>query len=411
MPYITREDGERFIIPSYRDVLSSKKPALLRREILLLSSSYGEYIALHRKNAEQYEVAFSQDPGYLLGESVWSYFKRPEDLVYCEAIPNTSEAILVIVKSGVVYLDGSFPLDGIPDELVIFRTQKNNFDIHIYGDVPISEHPEEGKFSFDELSVKSFHVLDKPIFPTLPIVKAFQLQLVNAALKDKGIGVFPLKQIVTAFVLIGLMWMAYSFITTHKKELPQIVIRATNPYDAYLSALTSPDPAQQIRWVSSNIWLLSTIPGWYVDGIDFNGNLLRASVKSYGARTNLLFDWADQNHANVEIGTTGFAVTIQAGLANRSEPTTITNIDNVVSTMVDSLSYVLPGNNFQLSASINRGRYLERQIVISFENVSASTLDLIGQQFTNLPLVLVSLSASIADGTLSGKITLRALGN
>ena len=75
---------------------------------------------LLRKNADQYEVAFSPDPGYLFGESVWHYFKRPLDLVYCEAIPNTSEAILVIVKAGIVYLDGSFPLDSIFDEISYF---------------------------------------------------------------------------------------------------------------------------------------------------------------------------------------------------------------------------------------------------------------------------------------------------
>src|SRR5687768_7707453 len=120
MPYITREDGERFVIPSYRDVLSIKKESLLRKEILLLSENYGEYIALQRKNAEQYEVAFSNEPGYLLGETIWHYFKRPYDLIYCEAIPNTSEAILVMVKSGNVYLDGTFPLDAIPDELLVF---------------------------------------------------------------------------------------------------------------------------------------------------------------------------------------------------------------------------------------------------------------------------------------------------
>src|SRR3990167_80168 len=138
MPYITREDGERFIIPSYRDVLSVKKQSLLRREVLLLASNYGEYATLQRKNADQYEVAFSPDPGYLLGETVWHYFKRPRDLIYCEAIPNTAEAILVIVKGGSVYLEGSFPIDTIPEELVIFQTQQNNFEIYIHGNVPIS---------------------------------------------------------------------------------------------------------------------------------------------------------------------------------------------------------------------------------------------------------------------------------
>src|SRR6185436_11059386 len=118
----------------------------------------------------------SQESGYLLGESIWHYFKRPFDLIYCEAIPGTTEAILVIVKAGSVYLDGSFPVDSIPEELLVFRTQQNNFYIYIQGNVPISERPSPEKFSLDPSSVRSFKVLDTPVFPTLPLVKTFQLQ-------------------------------------------------------------------------------------------------------------------------------------------------------------------------------------------------------------------------------------------
>lgn len=411
MPYITREDGERFIIPSYRDVLSAKKPTLLRREILLLCSSYGEYICLLRKNADQYEVAFSPDPGYLLGESIWHNFKRPLDLVYCEAIPNTSEAILVIVKAGIVYLDGSFPLDAIFDELVIFRTQQNNFDIYIQGDVPISQAPEEGKFSFDSSSVKSFSVLDKPIFPTLPVVKTFQLQLVETVLKAKGIGIFPLKKILTVCVVIGLLWMAWSYLSTHRKQLPQVVIRATNPYQLYLTTMTAPDPAEQVEWISRLLWKFTTIPGWTIDSIDFTNGLLRASVKSLGARTNILYDWADQNGAKVEVGQTGFFITITTQFEVRQPPTTISLLNDVVSKMIDSMSYVIPGNNLTIGTTIDRGKFGERQITISFNDVTPTTLNLIGQQLKNMPLVLTKVSIKIDGGNVSGTIILRALGN
>src|SRR5580704_8291785 len=177
MPYITREDGQHFVIPSYRDVLTVKQKGQLKKDILQLSKSYGEYITLQKKGTQQYEVAFSSDTGYLLGESIWQYFKKPADLIYCEAIPNSTEAILVIVKSGSVYLDGSFPMDSIPEELIIFLTQQNNFEIYTFGDVPISQEPEAGKFSFETISVKSFTQLDKPVFPTLPLLKIYQLQL------------------------------------------------------------------------------------------------------------------------------------------------------------------------------------------------------------------------------------------
>jgi hypothetical protein len=123
----------------------------LKKELRLLTASYGEYVALQKKSAATYEVALSPDPGYLLGECVWDYFKRPFDMIYCEAIPNTTEAILVIVKSGSVYLDGSFQIDSIPEELLIFKSQtNNNFSVFIHGNVPISQTEEEGKIAFDE---------------------------------------------------------------------------------------------------------------------------------------------------------------------------------------------------------------------------------------------------------------------
>lgn len=194
MPYITREDGVHFVVPSYRDVITVKSSSVAKKEILLLSSNYGQYITLQAKGPIQYEIACSPDTGYLLGESIWYYFKRPLDMIYCEAVPNTTEAILVIVKDGSVYLDGSFPLDAIPEELVIFLTQQNHFQIYVYGDVPISESPQEGKFSFEPSSVKSFSELDSPVFPSLPLYKTYQLQLVDQVLKTHGIGVLPIQK-------------------------------------------------------------------------------------------------------------------------------------------------------------------------------------------------------------------------
>lgn len=411
MPYITREDGEHFIIPSYRDVLSAKKLTLLRREVLLLSANYGEYVAIQRKNVNQYEVAFSAEPGYLLGETVWSYFKRPQDLIYCEAIPNTHEAILVIVKSGSVYIDGSFPLDAIVDELVVFRTQQNNFDVYINGDVPISQIPEEGKFALDPASVKSFNILEEPVFPTLPIVKSFQLQLVDAVLKSKGIGVLPKKQIISALILLAFIWGAWSFLTTHKKEIPVMIVRASNPYQLYVSSLNTPDPANQIRWLTTNIWLLSTIPGWHADVLNYSPNGVNTTVRSMGARTNLLFEWADANHAIVQIDKTGFTLTINSRLNNRGDINAISPLDRVVANLIDSMSYVNPGNNVQVGPEVNKGRFLERELKVNFTDITPTTLDLIGQQFKNLPLVLVGVSITITDGLLTGIITLRALGN
>jgi hypothetical protein len=412
MAYITREDGEHFVIPSYRDVLSAKKPGLLRREILLLSSNYGDYIALQRKNVDQYEVAFSTDPGYLLGETVWHYFKRPQDLVYCEAIPNTFEAILVIVKSGIVYLDGTFPFEAIPDELMVFRTQQNNFEVYIHGDVPISEAPEEGKFAFNASSVKSFAVLDAPVFPALPLVKAFQLRLVDVVLREKGIGVFPLKKIMSILGIIVLLWLGWNYLSTHKKELPRVIIRATDPYQSYLYALATPDPAEQVKWIANNMTTLFSIPGWVVDSADYLNGVLNAHVMSKGTRSDVLFKWAEQNNAKIQVSVDGFHVIMKRTFPNRGLPATIYRLNHVIAVLADSLSYIQPGNNMDVSVEVPRGRYTERGLKVNFTELTPGSLKFIGEIFKNLPIILVNVTVKVdSAGYLSGSINLKALGN
>ncbi len=411
MPYITREDGERFIIPSYRDVLSAKKPALLKKEVMLLSTSYGEYITLQRKNIEQYEAAFSPEPGYLLGETVWHYFKRPKDLIYCEAIPNTTEAILVIVKGGSVYLDGSFPIDSIPDELIIFRTQQNNFDIYIHGDIPLSPTPEEGKFSLDSSSIKSFTVLPEPIFPTLPTIKTFQLRLVDVVLKSQGIGVVPIKKIMTGIGIIALIWAAIMYLSSHKEEIPVITTGEVNPYQAYIEAMNAPSPAAEISATTSRMAELYTIPGWVPVSIAYGSGSLNATVKSSGTPLNVLFAWAEKNKATVQITSTGVSLILPIAVNNRPAIKTISPLQQVIAETLDRISTVIPGNNLTLGPIADKGGYFETESNISFNELTLDTLNLLGEQLKGLPLVLVSMNLTIVNGTLSGVLVLKALGN
>ncbi|HSW70183.1 MAG TPA: hypothetical protein VLI69_08560 [Gammaproteobacteria bacterium] len=411
MAYITREDGERFVIPSYRDVLSAKKPALLKKEVLLLSSNYGGYISLQRKNINQYEVAFSSEPGYLLGETVWNYFKRPKDLIYCEAIPNTTEAILVIVKGGSVYLDGSFPIDSIPDELVVFRTQQNSFEIYIYGDIPLSPTPEAGKFSLDSSSVKSFNILPGAIFSTLPTIKAFQLRLVDVALKAQGIGVVPIKKIIVSLGIIALIWAGVMYLSTTKQELPTAIVGVVNPYQLYINILRSPSPADEIQNASLQIARLYTIPGWLPYSVDYSLGILRAKLKSSGEKINILYQWAATNNAKLQIESDGIYVSLPVTAISRVNVATISPLQQVIAEVLDRISTVLPGNNMRLGVSIDRGRFFETQLTISFSNLTLEMLNLLADQFKDLPLILVKLTLSVDNGTLSGIVVLKALGN
>ncbi len=412
MPYITREDGERFIIPSYRDILSAKKPALLKKEVMLLSTNYGEYITLQRKNADQYEAAFSPEPGYLLGETVWHYFKRPLDLIYCEAIPNTTEAILVIVKGGSVYLDGSFPIDSIADELIVFRTQQNHFDIYIHGDIPLSQHPEEGKFSLDASSVKSFTILPEPVFPVLPTIKTFQLRLVDVVLKSQGIGVFPIRKVMIGLGIIALIWLAILYLSQTKKEIVSPFIAAVNPFQIYINTLTSPSPTAEMKKVVAKIEQLYTIPGWVPTAAEYSAGKLRVNEKSLGSKVNVLYKWAAGTDITVQMVSEGVYLLFPiSSLTDRPSPTAINPLQQVIAELLDRISTIAPGNNLTLGATMDRGRFSEAQLTIAFNSLTLDLANALADQFNGLPLVLLKLNVAISNGLLSGTITLKALGN
>lgn len=412
MAFIAREDGEHFVIPSYRETLSGKQKSLLKKDILLLSQSYGEYITLHRKNAVQYEVAFSPDTGYLLGESVWHHFKKPDDLIYCEAIPGTTEAILVIVKSGSVYLDGSVPIESIPDELIVFLTQESHFDIYTFGEVPIAKEATPGKFNFEPHLVQSFTELDKPVFAILPLVKQYQLKLVDVVLKAHGIGVFPAKQLIGIGVVLGLLWMGWNYLTSKPQVIPQVQVRqAPNPLQPFMLTLSSPAPDQELKKAVSVIELLFTMPGWSIKTVDYKNDVLSVAVLSGGAKTETLFKWVDQMGGTVTVQQSGLVVNFNLNVPNRAVPADIYPIKKVIGALIDRIANVYRGNNLQLGDLANKGAYTDVLITMTLTEVTPMTLSLMADQLKDLPLVLSGMSISNKDGVFSGTITIDALGN
>lgn len=410
MAYITREDGERFVIPSYRDVLRTTSKSLLKREILLLSANYGEFITLQKKGSQQYEAAFSNDAGYLLGESIWNYFKRPADMVFCEAIPNTNEALLVIVKAGSVYLDGSFPIDSIPEELVIFKTQENNFEIYISGDVPIGQVAEEGKFTFDATSVKSFTVLDQPAFLKIPLYRIYKLQLVDQVLKSQRIGTFPLRQIVLGMIIIALAWFGFKYLLTSEEGIPSNFIAPANPYQFYVQELTSPDPAQILHELSKNFTALLAIPGWLPQSATYANGQLVVQVKSFNTKTPVLYEWADKNQAAINITAEGFFVNKTILLPNRAAPTSVYKLQEVIAALVDRLLYILPGNTMKLKSFTAKNKVTQLDIEIDFILRPPITFDSIAKEFEGLPIVLQNINMRIDLQGISGTISLQAFG-
>lgn len=409
MAQLVRSDGEYFVSPSYRDVLIAKQKNILKKDILHLSQNYGEYITLQKKSANQYEITFSQDPGYLLGETVWYYFKRPPDLIYCEIIPNTTEAILVIVKAGSVYLDGNFPIESISEELVIFLTEKNKFQIYLYGDVPISEEPEPGKFSFNKDSVASFTRLKNPVFDELPLLKIYQLQLVEIVLKKYGIGVFPLKPLLSFLILGVFIWMVWSYFSTPAPSPVRVV--HINPYQLYGDLLTSPSPDEEIRGVLNSLQLFYALPGWQPKEVNYSNQTSTIALQSSGRRIESLMRWAEKNRVGIDLQAKGIFAVIKFKFPNRERPTVVYPLKNTIARLVDQLASVYPGNHLKLENFDKKDKVTTVILTIEVSNLSPFVIAVIADQLKNLPCVLRSVTFTMNDGSISGSIVMQAAGS
>lgn len=410
MAFITREDGVNFVIPSYREVFTAKNKSTIKKDVLALSKSYGEYITMQKKGENQYEVAFSPDLGYLLGETVWYNFNRPNDLIYCEALPNSTDAILVIVKNGSVYLDGRFPIDNIAEELVIFLSQENHFNIYIYGDVPISKNPEPGKFSFEESSVESFNILAEPVFEKLPLIKAYRFETVNVVLKAYGIGVIPLNIIAAVAGVLIVGYLFYNYMTREKPK-PVEVVMEPNPLQEYVDALTSPAPEKSMDALVQGLKQFLTIPGWNLKNVTFNGTSIEGNIVSPGVSLKSLQEWCGRNDATMSISTNGVLVARAFNITPRLKPTKIYPVKQAIMIFIDRLLKVYPGNHITMTNNPVTGPYINTAINIDIVDATPQTLALLGKQFEGLPFILSKVSLSKSDSNLfNGSVTVNALG-
>lgn len=413
MAYIVREDGVHFVVPSYRQVLTVKQKSQLKKEINILSQNYGNNITLQKRGTSYYEVAFSSDSGYLLGESIWHSFKKPLDFIYCEAQANGTEAILIIVKAGIVYLDGIFPLDSIPEELIIFLSQQNNFDIYIYGNVPISEKPEVGKFSFDEKSVRLFTVLTQPAFPTVPTLKIYQLQAVDVVLKSQGIGVFPLIPLMSILGCGVLAFLIWEFWETFMAAPPPVVHEVKqNPYQAYYDALRSPSPQAILAEIMYSINIFATLPGWKITQLKYSAGNVVATTLSIGGTMAELMRWGTLNHVNVNIEKQTITLSRMIMVKNRTDIPALNPVNYTIAALIDKIVRVYPGNNFELGDAKSQGANKVMPITVKYNGISQAMFSLISEQLIGLAVTLKTVTIQIgSDMSLTGDIVLDALGN
>lgn len=414
MPILKRDDGIQFAIHAYRELLAPAKSSILRSEIEMLARNHGEYVRLFKLQNGQIEAVFSRDPGFLLGEAVWQYFGKPNDLIYCEALPEGHFAIIVVVRGGYVYLDTKIPVNNIPDELASLVTGHNQYDIYVYGDVPISPTKERGKFTFDKSQVKSFTKLQDPVFKNLPVDESLQLQPLEFALRSQKIGKRS-PTLIIAIATLLLLLAGWYFFQRGKApppvEQPQAIKTTADPFATYRETLTAPAPDKQITELATVIGILYGIPGWQATGVTFDGSNYTIQLNPMGGTVQLLNQWANTHNMSMTLTPQGVILTLPSTLNKRTAPDTIYPLQQAIYIIIDKINQVLPERSVTLASTLNLPYYKSATLNIQFNNISPEVLKLIGRQLTNLPVKISNANVTISQGLLSGAISVTVLGN
>lgn len=410
MPTLTRNDGTQFVTHAYRASLTDVKKTSLRKQVCKIAEQQGSFVRLFKKETGQHTAVFSREPGYLLGESIKHYFHQTQNLIFCEAMPNSADVLVVVVRAGNVYLDALIATENLHSKLTPLITEHDSFQVITSGDVPLKESITAHGFCLPTELVISFEILEDSLFPRLPTLKSLQLLPMPLALKAEQLTTRRIPFITLAVIMVcGIIsWWA---LTLSQQASPQSHIHSVaDPYRAYNQALSTPAPEKQLNELVAVIQTLYTISGWQPTRIVYHNAQYDINVTSNNGSLETLNAWAKENHFGYELTAQAAILTKQSALTSRPAPTSIYQHQHVLDLLIDQLDILLLGKHIRLQQTTAHGLLKETTVTITLQDVSSPLLIIIGQTIKDLPLTMNKISLTITPDAINGTINLSVWG-
>lgn len=407
MPVLRREDGVQFVLQPYRELLSMQSRGLLKQELHFLGQNYGMYARVFSQPDKRFEAVFSHDPGYLLGEMVWNHFGRPVNLIYCEALPDSEEILLIMVRDGNVFLDARVDALQLQEEITALYSNPILFKFYVVGNVPVSEHPEAGKLHLEKAVVQSFAILNTSVFLTIAIEPQFHLLPLERAVAELKLD--QKAQLLALGVLLAVLGMGVWWWFSTESTPPGVV---ETPLETFQMALRTPAPSDQLSALSRNVPVIYNIPGWIATQLTYSGSAIQVQANTLGGSLLSLLAWTNFHHMGMQITPAGATLSIPILVQTRITDEEVPQSTQLaLATLIDRVKQTLPEKSIQISNTVNHGFYKEVQVIITVDNVAPEVLNIIGQQLIGLPVTLTNCSFNLANGLLSGTIQLTILGD
>lgn len=393
---------------AYRELLSGHKKSQLAHDIRLLAEQQGQYIRLFSRGQHQYEAVLSREPGYLLGETIWHFFSEPENLIYCEALPDSAHVLLVVVRASSVYMDAKLLATNLQSELLPLMTDDISYRIITVGNVPLRKAESFGTFRFPSDLIERFETLKEPIFMNLPALKSLQVQPLPLALKAEHLtGGLPVP-VIALFVLgimVGAGWLLIPRSEPMVVQRP-VLKKTMNPYSAYLHALNTPSPADQLNELAHQINTLYFLPGWQVTRVRVREKNYCFALESNVGELQRLHRWAEAHHYQFNLETNGVTLCTRSRLSSRAVPTEIYRLSEVVDRVMDDLQSLLGQDAVHFVSRQARGELQVTTLSVRIDNVSPDLLTVLSQTLQSLPIEMNTITLEEHAGLLSGTFQL-----
>ncbi len=410
MTILNKPDGTQFIVQAYRERLALGKRSALVQKLRALAEQHGQYLLLLPMPQRTLEVVFSKDPGYLLAETVWNYFERPNNLIFCERLSKDhNQVLLIAIRDGEVYLDTQIENEKIKTELLPLLTAEATYRVVISGDVSLT---------LEEGAASSFEVSKESILKQLPILNTCRLSTLSLTLKSPLLGsrFTPLTLAAATIVFLGVVWGLYIYLNKPEPQVTtpqsQAINQQDNSYTDFYSSLNSPAPSEQMEELAQNILRLYNLPsGWQPGEMHFENKNYQFGLIRQGGSVQEMQNWARNHNYSFNLGLEGAELALPSILSNRNVPRVVYSLQQVMASLIDKLDPLFTENAVSVGEIRQQGKVNSRTITINLKDISPEILPLIGNVLgESLPLSITAIDVKVNAGLLSGTIQLSAWG-
>lgn len=396
---LERQDGIRFESRPLRETYTVRSAGQFLRELRRKTSDL-KYLHISEPADKRRRVAFGREPGYLLGEHIWEALGRPQNLIYCESLPQNETSLLVVVTEGHIRVDAEVPPSSIFEDIIpLLSDSDRQYIIKTHGDVPVAETEQPGKFMIEPQYVEEFSVLDEGLFETMPVHEKYKLRGLNEAVKAAKVRAFSPALVALPIVAVIAGWMVMDYYE-EQQRLERERQQQQDPYEGYKKSLNTPAPAALFSRAVGAVEKLYSAPGWVPLEVTVTGSTMQAEMGRAGGTISALDAWGAAIGVDVTVNGNGVSLMTDLGVTSRgmASETSIRDASDRLAHLVDG--FVAAGigeGNVRPGNFVSYQVYRSQQINVAIKGWPLSDLRYLAPILSNRSVVLDSMTMKFDD--------------